>query len=313
MENWQHLGLEVMQNKIYDASSREISKAMEQTLPDFKTETINFRKKGKGYSEINKKLLEEILTKELTKNYDKKLLTITGHGTFHHLAYALCQYADKISKSYVHIDKHCDSWRTPEEARLGKLNCANFVPFIMEDTNAQNVLYLGSHIIEEDPEIFEDNLLMQKYEKSISLKENVSGFFREEKLARSIDALEEDVYISIDLDVMEEYEVITGYDRGRLTRDGLFDALSRIKNKRRIIGADIVGYSPFFEDMRKSFEKDPLAKAPGLKFATNEMLNSNYKLKAKQDAIMYAYFEQIQDLKKRSFKLYQDIAEFITK
>src|SRR3989338_6215552 len=274
MENWQHLGLEVMQNKIYDASSREISKAMEQTLPDFKTETINFRKKGKGSSDINKKLLDEILT-------------ITGHGTFHHLAYALCQYADKISKrySYVHIDKPCDSWRTPEEARLGKLNCANFVPFIMEDTNAQNVLYLGSHIIEEDPEIFEDNLLMQKYEKSISLKENVSGFFREEKLARSIDALEEDVYISIDLDVMEEYEVITGYDRGRLTRDGLFDALSRIKNKRRIIGADIVGYSPFFEDMRKSFEKDPLAKAPGLKFATNEMLNSNYKLKAKQDAI----------------------------
>lgn len=315
MEDWQHLGLIVRQNRNYDNSSREISSVMSKNLPDFKTQEIKLKVNGKGHTQINKEKLERLLIQELIKNEDKKLLTVIGHGVYHHLVYTLCRYADKISKkySYIHIDRHCDSWRTPEEALLGELNCANFVPFILEDTNAQNVLYLGSNIIEEDLETFDNDLLLLKYEKSKFVKENVSGFFKEEKLERLIDSLEDDVYISMDLDVMDSSEVVTGFERGRLTKIGLFDALSMIKRKKRIIGADIVGYSSSFDDIRKSFENDPYAGISELWLTFNGVLKPSPELKRKEEVLTSVYEKEIRKLKEKSFRLYQDIALFITK
>lgn len=303
MNNWQHIGLIVKPLNDNEGSCKEISNAMEQTIPNFHKLYINLRG-----CEINREKLCESLTTKLLKQSGKKLMGIIGHGMYHHLTYGLCKYADSISKkySYIHLDHHPDSFITPEERALRLLNCNNFVPPILEDTNAQNVLYLGSEKIEEE---FYGGIRTAKYEKSGSMRENVSGFFKVEKLERLIDSLEDDVYISMDLDVMNPQEIVTDYNRGYLTKKGLFDVLAMIKRTKRIIGADIVGYSNSLEDVKNVLKKDS---CPGVPMIVLFNLAINSLIPTGTEEIPLKE-EDIQKLKEKSFQLYRDIAKFTTK
>lgn len=69
-----------------------------------------------------------------------------------------------------------------------------------------------------------------------------------ESLQEKLEAMRADnVYVSIDLDVMHRDEVKTAFERGSLRLEELENILRQIKKQKRIISADIVGYTESYK------------------------------------------------------------------
>ena len=63
-----------------------------------------------------------------------------------------------------------------------------------------------------------------------------------------LEDLPEDVYISIDLDVLGGKDTIpTGYPEGPLSLNMLLECLELVKKYRNLISADAVGYFPSYQ------------------------------------------------------------------
>ncbi len=178
------------------------------------------------------------ITREAVGTSQAKKIVVMGGGYYHHYTYGLCKRADKISQNYgyIHFDQHDDYQFYEElgERKEGKINCGSFVKDILEDTNASSALFIGSI----PPK---DILLPGKKHLHISEKTIVSGDWLK-KLQKKLEQLPEEVYLSFDLDVMEEKAIVTAWSPASLTVKELFLAIAMIKKNKKIIGVDIVGY-----------------------------------------------------------------------
>lgn len=137
------------------------------------------------------------------------------------------------------------------------MDSGSFVPYILENTNAMDFVFLGTNITLEDESKWCDKLGMLKSKARILVEGNKTGNFESRKLEKILDEMEcKDVYVSFDLDVMDGSEILTGfhgYDCGALSRKSLLSAIKLIRHKKNIIGADINGYSNHLSDVNRAF------------------------------------------------------------
>ncbi|MDD4878758.1 MAG: arginase family protein [Candidatus Nanoarchaeia archaeon] len=175
-----------------------------------------------------------------------RVLALSSHGSYHHLTYGLCKRADKLSTEYgyIHIDRHNDMFGMVMDKRIPEIHCGMFVGKICENTNVgkrkfrPDVFFVGSCV-----PLLEGLLSPQAIHyaftgtKDSALSDLLCSF------DRHLDRLPEDVYISIDLDVLAPSEVRTAWDRGSMTAGRLYELVEKIKSRKAIISADIIGYT----------------------------------------------------------------------
>lgn len=198
----------------------------------------------------NQEEIEQLMDSLLDDDLSRKLV-MYGNGFYHHYTYGLCKHADRFSDdyAYIHFDHHPDYRYSFEKNRLG---CGSFVERIVStgDTNASTALFIGSEAtklvevlgiplpipIAAYNHIMEEDILMNGMKP---VKKNLSK-------------LPHDVYLSFDLDVMDETEIRTDYSRGSLKAGTLLGIIETIKQSKRIIGADILGFADTTLDIKSA-------------------------------------------------------------
>lgn len=167
--------------------------------------------------------------KEAIGDLEGKILTIYGHGGYHHYTYGLCNVlARKKSQNYayIQIDHHADSYTN----KGGSIGCGSFVTHILKTPRAKEIIYLGTvgSIAKGS------TILSQKSLTSEDTKKILEEVLRNKP--------QPDVYPSLDLDILKKEEVLTSYDRGNLRLKHLLDILDVIQQEKNVISADILGY-----------------------------------------------------------------------
>lgn len=294
---WQIAGIIALDGNNGEKSCRKVVERVSKSYPSLETVCIEGNSR-QITTAVTTSELNQNLVKRLNRLFNRKLLSVYGHGSYHHLTYGLCKYASNISSaySYIHIDHHNDSYRIKSDLEKSMLNCGNFVPYIFESTNAKDVLYIGS----SKPGINDEPVYKLINNCGISMPENISGELNENELLANLNFLScNDVYITMDLDVMDPREIITGYSRGSLSKEGLLKAISIIKNKKNIIGVDILGYSEVSNDVYRSARdyNDLLSEMPEMELLSVAFDNSTYE---RNERIRSA-------MQEKSFRLYEDI------
>lgn len=174
----------------------------------------------------NKRVLRKILSQKIKSK--KKVLALCGTGSLHHYTYGLCMLANSRSRSYgyIHIDHHNDYSSGIYENNT--LSCGSFVKQVLEETNVSDARFIGPI----------GDIRLINYPQ-IRKPEQIKPKNLEELLRR----LPREVYLTIDLDVMDNEEISTDWDQGFLKRDELFGIVSMIRAKKEVIGADVHGLS----------------------------------------------------------------------
>jgi len=172
-------------------------------------------------------IVEGALPDEIKDN-GKRTLTLYGHNEFHHYTYGLCRaLVERRSEhySYIHIDNHHDEGYGDPYKYAGMIGCGKFVKELSRYAKG-GVLSIGSYF---------------SYHNSI----NPIGMWLwpRWRLNHILPKLAEDVYLSIDLDVMSEEEASTGYNSGSLSKWKLLSIVKMIREQKNIIAADINGFN----------------------------------------------------------------------
>jgi arginase family enzyme len=202
---------------------------------------VNIREGGKyertlHYScEIQEKL-------KALKEIEGKPLTVYGHGSYHHYTYGLVgnvmpQRTNEFL--YIHIDMHTDAGINRQRCNclpahgLHKcgmsIGCGSFVEDIA-DHGAKNFLFIGTDA--------SCGWKRKRWVKQDTLLQSDSLNIIERELGRKRC---NDVYISMDLDVLASKELPTGYGRGKISLRHLLDILTVIQRNKNVLGADILG------------------------------------------------------------------------
>ena len=217
MENWKLLILKM------DRPSKEAAKFFQRIWTDgIITKKI---RRFVDYSKIEKGKVTNLI-KEATEGLEGKILTIYGHGGYHHFTYGLCNVIAKKRSdnyAYLHIDNHSDAWYNSN----GTLGCGSFSKNILEEPKAKKIIFFGNNYDSNEIFIKQESLTLNpKYATRMALK----------KLHQ------QDVYPSLDLDILSRTEINTGYDQGWLKLEHMLNIIKTIKNEKNMISADMLGY-----------------------------------------------------------------------
>ena len=214
MENWKLLILKM------DRPSKEAAKFFQRIWTD---ETIT--KKIKPYNYIHKaKITKQV--KKAAGNLEGKILTIYGHGGFHHYTYGLCNtIAKKRSDDYVyiHIDNHSDSYKNKNHL----LDCGSFVMNILDAPKAKRAIFFGNNG-------YSDEINATQYSLVTNTKRTTQNVLKI--------IPQQDVYPSLDLDILAVTEIKTGFDQGSLELKHMLNIIRTIKSEKNMISADMLGY-----------------------------------------------------------------------
>ncbi|MBU4456417.1 MAG: arginase family protein [Nanoarchaeota archaeon] len=135
--------------------------------------------------------------------------------------------------------------------KASDLDCGNFLEKIYKDTNVKkkinNLMFIGNHyyeLLDMVPESQKDELrsrcLFTSHIYDYKNKQYKPGWLK--VVEKMLDNSHEKVYVSMDLDVLHGDDFLTCYEPGILRSVQLMQILTLIKEKKKIIGADVVGY-----------------------------------------------------------------------
>src|SRR3989338_7615119 len=217
----------------HDYSSNKIHKYFDKRISDLEKADVSIS------PTMNKRDLAHEVASAVGYS-EKRTLGLYGSGSYHHMTYGLCRIARSLSEgfTYIHIDNHNDGNYDPSE-----LSCDAFVNNLVEDGFAKNIILVGSY--HPLASTYVNDFDFRKYPQDVI-----------PKILKQVKT--NDVYISIDLDVMEDKEVSTSmfYSRGTMKKETLLDLIEGIKSKKRIISADILGYTwSLFPSMNSKSKK----------------------------------------------------------
>lgn len=174
---------------------------------------------------------------------DGKVLTIYGHGNYHHYTYGICKHVAWPRSNdylYTHIDYHTDDARSRSFTKKSglifkELSCGAFTHDI-KDYGAKNFLFLGCDVKcgPRTTRTYNQRKLQNAVKKG-GLKPLIARILRGKRC--------DDVYLSMDLDVLRNEDMVTGYQQGDLNLEQLLEIVGTIREEKNIIGADILGYS----------------------------------------------------------------------
>lgn len=156
-------------------------------------------------------------------------LAVYGSGWFHHFTYGLTAAAGNKKFCYIHVDRHTD-FLPGYRLRDGAIIYSNFVEDIRRD-NANDLILIGSFISDYK------GFVLAPIMDSINTPEALIA------IEKHLDSTYDDVYVSFDLDVLDN-EVINDWQKeGKMSRKRLLEFARMIKKKKNIIGADILGFT----------------------------------------------------------------------
>ena len=164
-----------------------------------------------------------------------------GSGNYHHLARYLIQNI-KSEVTVVVFDAHTD-YRLGGDALF---DCGSWVRPMMEQPNIKKVILIG---INTEKKWFYENHSYRFPEDVLILQKGdapsvYTGKFRRLRLGNMESPLNiptKDVYISVDMDLLEEAYATTDWGNGKVSLDQVVSIIESIKKEHRIVGADICG------------------------------------------------------------------------
>ncbi|MFD1176405.1 arginase family protein [Paenibacillus puldeungensis] len=170
----------------------------------------------------------ETLAKIRRRLTDRKTSGITyiGSGNYHYVSYAFLSEIDRPF-SLILFDNHTDAKRSNQLP--GMLTCGSWVAeAISRLPLLQQVVWIGVHsdLLFSDPAIRSKTLLLP------DLKDP-------DQLLSSIIA--DEIYISIDKDVLVEADFVTEWDQGNMRLKQLIMALHSLVMNKNVLGIDVCG------------------------------------------------------------------------
>lgn len=153
-------------------------------------------------------------------------ITYIGNGNYHYVTYEFLREIDQPF-SLVLFDNHTDAKRS--DNLLGLLTCGSWVAEAAASLpHLQQVVMVGVHADPslECPELRSKLILLPDLNDPRQLLS-----------ALSVD----DVYISIDKDVLDRSEAVTNWDQGTMRLKQLIAALHSLVLSKNVIGIDVCG------------------------------------------------------------------------
>lgn len=183
----------------------------------------------------------EIL-KMRAEKFSFPMISIFGSGNFHYLTYAVLKNLNK--KSAVIVFDHHDDFENFEYPNF--TSCGSWIFDLIENNQfVTQVLVLGSDVENKNLKTFEDSKLKVLKEKDLSF----------EKLKSTLSCVNtENIYLSIDRDILSENELKTDWDQGNISVHFLCECISYIASNFKIIGADICGDLDFHSENSPEFK-----------------------------------------------------------
>ncbi len=246
--------------------------------------------------------------------WNGRVLTVYGQGDFHHYTYALSKLATErrgLNRpggfTYFHIDNHRDDYGG------SKLSCGNFVDSIVYDHGAVP-FFVGP-----DAYPFKDSRGYSKGGANIPIYSNyftkrmqesrdwkgvrtIKRFFTGAEFPAERDLRETPTpaYLSFDLDILMEAEMLTAYDQNPLiTIRRLCSILDRIRAHKKVFSADILGLPDSSDHALSTLTMIILArKIMGM--GTKRLLAYHTNLKQKQAAHITNKHIRLDDLRRNS-------------
>lgn len=239
-ENWKIVVL-----NMDDEASYQIAELIKDLYPDI----TEVRKISNKLAHASKNAIRKAIRKSVKVDEEQKVLTLYSSGGMHHYTYGLCrEVADKRSESYAyfHFDHHPDYGYSSIDrfSSIDRkiLNCGAFVRHILRDSNAQALRYVGCRSLVDDEWCSSDvEKIGKTYDSDYKDRLECNGV--EKTMERLLQNTPNDVYISMDLDVLKPEEIQTSYGNGPLLLDQLLESLDGIKRRKNIVSADALGYT----------------------------------------------------------------------
>lgn len=177
--------------------------------------------------------------KSTAQQISKKLSTVTqggitflGGGNFHYISYLLLSRIEQPF-SLVLFDHHTDMMPSPSEELI---SCGSWVLKALEKLPAlQKVILIGVNELwrEQIPHAFQHKLSVFPEHTSLTSQ-------------TIIDAIPtENIYISIDKDVLALSESRTNWDHGSLLLKDLIHMVKDFSRHKKLLGVDVCGEYPF--------------------------------------------------------------------
>ncbi len=168
--------------------------------------------------------------------YAGKHLSFLGNGNYHYIAYL---YLAMIKEpfSLLHFDHHTDT-QTSLFSEL--ISCGSWLEkALLQLPNLKHVVSVG---VRND----------QKKDIQPSYQEKIRCISEKEAVSLTWDSIEpllkeEDVYISLDKDVIRREETITNWDQGILSKKKILTFMESCLQRKNVIGIDVCG--EYAEDM----------------------------------------------------------------
>ncbi|WP_044893360.1 arginase family protein [Bacillus alveayuensis] len=201
----------------------------QQKLYSFPHENIDFL----GLSHVHLYCADEslkLIEKKLS-NRKQRGITFIGSGNYHYVTYLLLK---EIKKPFTLIlfDNHLDM-DVKMDHQDSMISCGTWVSFAL-----QNIPYL-KHVLIVGPTSKAYNFQHQKV--------TIFSFHKEQNYSPKLilsNIKTDNIYISIDKDVLHKEEAATNWDQGKMKLKTLLSFLEQILVQKRVIGMDICGESP---------------------------------------------------------------------
>jgi Arginase family len=177
-----------------------------------------------------------------------------GSGNYHYVSYLL---QSKVKQPYtlVLFDHHTDTLPTPSE---NLLSCGSWVLESLKTLPLLKKVYIlgvGEEAYRHIPRDYDDKIVFYTEE---SLQSNLSSIL--ESVKRNIPTTS--VYLSIDKDVLDKRDALTGWDHGTLRLNQLMKLLMGFTACKEVVGVDICGEYPvnpakeFLQETKRAIEKN---------------------------------------------------------
>lgn len=181
--------------------------------------------------------------RETLKQIDQKLderrrsnITFIGSGNYHYVSYLL-QAKMKTAYTLILFDHHTDTLKAPSDELI---SCGSWVLETLQQLPMlKKVIIIG---VSEDAK---QHIPLPYRKKVIIVTENSLQSKPSNIIRQTLDMIPTDnVYISVDKDVLDKKDAITGWDHGTLRLEQLTNMITKIGNRKNIIGSDVCGEYP---------------------------------------------------------------------
>jgi len=153
-------------------------------------------------------------------------ITYIGSGNYHYVSYAFLSEIERPF-SLVLFDNHTDAKRSDQLP--GLLTCGSWVAeAIARLPLLQQVVWVGVQAdpLPEDSDLRSKMLLLPDLENPARLLSRIAA---------------DDIYISIDKDVLDEADAVTDWDQGKMRLKRLIWALHALVGGKNVLGLDVCG------------------------------------------------------------------------